>query len=199
MITFLFYIIFTYLLASIPNALIIGKYFKGIDLREKGSGNLGATNAQRILGTKLGLMVLILDILKGFIPLYIAMKYLFVDDYIKISILGLVAVLGHSYSIFLKFGGGKSVAIMIGVYLAIFPKVLILGLITFLIVLYITNYVAIASISMSILTPVYVYILEKNIYYTILAILISILIVYRHKINIKRLINGEESKFKGSK
>lgn len=199
MITFLFYIIFTYLLASIPNALIIGKYFKGIDLREKGSGNLGATNAQRILGTKLGLMVLILDILKGFIPLYIAMKYLFVDDYIKISILGLVAVLGHSYSIFLKFGGGKSVAIMIGVYLAIFPKVLLLGLITFLITIYLTNYVAIASISMSILTPVYVYILEKNIYYTILAILISILIVYRHKINIKRLINGEESKFKGSK
>lgn len=193
----IFYAIIVYILASTPNALWIGKMFKGIDLRQKGSGNLGATNASRFLGAKLGLLVLVLDILKGFLPLVLIKPYLFANysNYeIYLSIFSFIAVIGHSYSIYLKFSGGKSVAIMLGVYLALFPKILIFGLIVFLLVVYLTDYVALASIFMSISYILFVSLVYKNISYICLTILISLLIIFRHKQNIIRIYNKTEPK-----
>lgn len=195
--------ILTYLLASIPNALLIGKTFRNIDLRTKGSGNLGATNASRFLGKKLGLLVLILDALKGAIPIFIAKYYLlnkidYTNKSLLLSLLILLSILGHSYSVFLKFSGGKSVSIMLGVYLVAFPKIIIFILLGFVLVEFIFDYVAVASMTMSFLSPIFVYIFYNDIYYIIVTSIIFIIITYRHKQNIINLINGKETKYRGN-
>lgn len=186
-------IIASYLLGSIPNALWIGKVFKKLDVREYGSGNVGATNASRILGKKLGLMTLILDILKGFIPVLIA-RYLNFSE-INIILVALATVLGHSYSVYLKFRGGKAVATTIGIVLAIMPKTLIFLFFIFILIMLFTGYVSMASMFSAISLPFLAYLLYNNKYNILLSIILAILIVYRHKSNIINLINKKEDKY----
>lgn len=190
----LFFILFilAYLVGSIPNALWIGKMFKNIDVREFGSGNVGATNATRVLGWKLGVMVLIFDAFKGMIFIIIA-RILGLED-IYVVLIGLAAILGHSYSIYLKFKGGKAVATSLGVMLVLIPKVVMILIIVFLLIVIISGYVSLASISVAGLLPILSYIMYNNII-ALLSLVVGMLVIWRHKSNIKNLLEGKEDKF----
>ena len=197
----IFLVIIAYILGSIPNALWIGKVFRGIDIREHGSKNTGSTNAARVLGGKLGILTLILDVSKGAIPLILA---IFLEkDLIKNSInsntililIGIWSIIGHSFSIFLNFKGGKAVATTLGVFIVLVPKSILVVAVVFFIVFYMFKYVSLSSISAAVTLPIAVFLVEKNIPYTVFGILIAILIIVRHKSNIERLLNGSESKF----
>mgnify|MGYP003584135644 FL=1 len=198
----IFLVIIAYILGSIPNALWIGKVFRGIDIREHGSKNTGSTNAARVLGGKLGILTLILDVSKGAIPLILA---IFLEkDLIKNSInsntililIGIWSIIGHSFSIFLNLKGGKAVATTLGVFIVLVPKSILVVAVVFFIVFYMFKYVSLSSILSSVTLPISIFLLEKNIAYTLFALLISILIILKHKDNIKRLLNGTETKFK---
>ena len=185
--------IVAYILGCIPNALWIGKVFKGIDVREHGSKNTGSTNAARVLGAKLGILTLILDISKGAIPTLIASMLL--DSSISVILVGICAILGHSFSIFMKFKGGKAVATTVGVFIVLVPGAILLAAIVFFLVFGITRYVSLSSMIGAISLPIWIIIFYKNIPLTIFGIIIAILIIVRHKSNIQRLLNGTESKF----
>ncbi|QXW65831.1 glycerol-3-phosphate 1-O-acyltransferase PlsY [Streptobacillus moniliformis] len=185
--------VLAYLLGSIPNALWIGKIFKNIDVREYGSGNVGSTNAARVLGWKLGLFTLLLDVLKGSIFVIVAKK-LNLDD-IYLVLIGMSAILGHSYSIYLGFKGGKAVATSLGVFIILVPKVILLLLIVFIVIVFITQYVSLSSITCAFLLPILVYMLYNNVVYTIFGLFIAMIIIIRHKSNIINLINKKEAKF----
>lgn len=192
MILFFILFILAYLVGSIPNALWIGKMFKNIDVRDFGSGNVGATNAARVLGWKLGVMVLLFDAFKGMIFIIIARKFGLSDIYVVL--IGLAAILGHSYSIYLKFKGGKAVATSLGVMLVLIPKVIIILVIVFLLIVIFSGYVSLASISVACLLPILTYIMYNNII-VLLSLVVGILVIWRHKSNIKNLLEGKEDKF----
>ena len=192
----------SYILGSVPNALWIGKVFKGIDVREHGSKNTGSTNAARVLGAKLGILTLILDISKGLVPTLIAilLKVDFFENLTKIEnldyvLVGICAILGHVFSIFMNFKGGKAVATTLGVFLVLVPKAILFAAIVFFVVFAIFRYVSLSSIFAAISLPIFTYFLYQQIIYDILGILIAILIIVKHKSNIERLKNGTESKF----
>lgn len=185
--------IVAYILGSIPNALWIGKVFKGIDVREHGSKNTGSTNAARVLGAKLGILTLILDISKGAIPTLIATMLL--DSSISVILVGICAILGHSFSIFMEFKGGKAVATTVGVFIVLVPGAILLAAVIFFLVFGITRYVSLSSMIGAISLPIWIILFYKNISLTIFGIIIAILIIVRHKSNIQRLLNGTESKF----
>lgn len=192
MILFFILFILAYLVGSIPNALWIGRMFKNIDVRDFGSGNVGATNAARVLGWKLGVMVLLFDAFKGMIFIIIARKFGLSDIYVVL--IGLAAILGHSYSIYLKFKGGKAVATSLGVMLVLIPKVIIILVIVFLLIVIFSGYVSLASISVAGLLPILTYIMYNNII-ALLSLVVGILVIWRHKSNIKNLLEGKEDKF----
>ncbi|OQY10439.1 MAG: acyl-phosphate glycerol 3-phosphate acyltransferase [Fusobacteriia bacterium 4572_132] len=191
----LFLIIFAYFMGSIPTGIILGKSLKGIDIREHGSKNTGATNAYRVLGTKIGIMVLIIDILKGSIPVFIA-KLLGLSE-IYLVIVGIVAILGHTFSIFLRFQGGKGVATSTGVFFVLIPKVMIILVILFIGIVYFSRYISLASIIAAGMMPILVLAIYGSTQKIILffSVLIGVYVIYKHKTNIQRLINGNENKF----
>lgn len=201
MITILLMVL-SYILGSVPNALWIGKVFKGIDVREHGSKNTGSTNAARVLGAKLGILTLILDISKGLVPTLIAilLKVDFFENLTKIEnldyvLVGICAILGHVFSIFMNFKGGKAVATTLGVFLVLVSKAILFAAIVFFVVFAIFRYVSLSSIFAAVSLPIFTYFLYQQIIYVILGILIAILIIVKHKSNIERLKNGTESKF----
>jgi len=185
-------IIAAYLLGSIPTGLLLGKAF-GIDIRATGSGNIGATNVYRTLGKKVGIMTLAGDCLKGLIPV-MAVKLMGGSDGL-VALTGLSAFLGHVYTVFLGFKGGKGVATALGVFLAVSPVSVLCSLVLFLLVVWKWRYVSLASISAAVLFPVVVTLTEHRSYYTIMAIIISSIIIQKHKENIERLKAGTERKF----
>ena len=199
-------ILIAYVLGSIPNALWVGKTFKNIDVREHGSKNTGSTNAARVLGPKLGIFTLILDILKGALPTYLGIV-LGADlltrmtgiDKLDIIVIGMAAILGHTFSLFLKFKGGKAVATTLGVFLVLVPYAILILLVVFFVIFGLTKYVSLASIVSAVALPITVYLTTRHIPLTVLGIIIGLLVIIRHKENIKRLINGTESKLTFSK
>lgn len=199
-------ILIAYVLGSIPNALWVGKTFKNIDVREHGSKNTGSTNAARVLGPKLGIFTLILDILKGALPTYLGIV-LGADlltrmtgiDKLDVIVIGMAAILGHTFSLFLKFKGGKAVATTLGVFLVLVPYAILILLVIFFVIFGLTKYVSLASIVSAVALPITVYLTTRHIPLTILGIIIGLLVIIRHKENIKRLINGTESKLSFSK
>ena len=195
-------IIVAYILGSVPNALWIGKVFKGIDIREHGSKNTGSTNAARVLGAKLGILTLILDISKGAIPVALSlfMKADLLENITGISnldfiMIGIFAIVGHSFSIFMKFKGGKAVATTVGVFTVLVPKALLLAAVVFFVVFALTRYVSVSSITAAISLPIFIFFLYGDIPYTVFGGIITILIIVKHKSNIQRLLNGTESRF----
>ena len=191
-----------YILGSVPNALWIGKVFKGIDIREHGSKNTGSTNAARVLGAKLGILTLILDISKGAIPVALSlfMKANLLENITGISnldfiMIGIFAIVGHSFSIFMKFKGGKAVATTVGVFTVLVPKALLLAAVVFFVVFALTRYVSVSSITAAISLPIFIFFLYGDIPYTVFGGIITILIIVKHKSNIQRLLNGTESRF----
>jgi len=191
--------ILSYLIGSIPSGLIISKIFRIKDPRKSGSGNIGATNVARSGGIIAGILTLIFDALKGFIPVYFANK---LNIHYQLPFFaGIFAFLGHLYPIYLKFKGGKGVATSIGIFLALVPYAVLIGSIVFFIIAFSTRYISLASIITALLFPGIIKILLIfKIYsydYTItyFAGFISIFIIYKHKDNIVRLIKGKELKF----
>lgn len=194
-------IIFSYLLGSIPTSFILGR-LKGIDLRRRGSGNVGATNAFRVLGPLPGVISLILDIGKGLVAVTILAKICGpqATGWIKILI-GLAVIAGHNWTVFLKFKGGKGVATSAGVFLGLAPAALGFSVLVWLIVVAISRYISLGSILAAISLPIFIWRPiftwqgEKGVPIILFGLLISLLVVIRHRANIKRLIKGEERKF----
>ncbi|HSO58878.1 MAG TPA: glycerol-3-phosphate 1-O-acyltransferase PlsY [Paenisporosarcina sp.] len=193
-------ILLAYLLGSIPSALWVGKLFFKTDIREHGSGNLGGTNTFRILGLKAGLIVSIMDILKGTAATLLPLLPFFADTNIHPLILGVVAVIGHMYPIFANFKGGKAVATSGGVLLAYHWPIFILMLLSFFIVLKLTKMVSFTSMILGVIALVYT--IAYNIFFEIdipllvVIVLLSSFILYRHRANIARIKAGTEPKVK---
>jgi glycerol-3-phosphate acyltransferase PlsY len=186
-------IISCYLLGSIPFGYIVGKLFKKVDIREYGSGNIGATNALRILGPSLASLVVIGDIGKGIFSIYLV-QYLNIDDLLILTIAGLAVICGHDWSIFLGFKGGKGIATTLGVVFALNPTISILALIIGGVVVITTRYVSLASIFVVISIFIFTILFKQPYEFIIFSALIMILGIFKHKENIQRLKSKKERK-----
>jgi glycerol-3-phosphate acyltransferase PlsY len=203
-----------YLLGSIPFGFLAAKA-RGIDIRSVGSGNIGATNAMRVLGKPAGVFVLLMDALKGYAacaflsplivnwlaPHYSGLYFLFqdwpVEDQTRFCVLpGICAVLGHNYPCWLKFKGGKGIATTAGVYIALAPWPLLIALVVFILAVALTRYISVGSISGAIALPVAVWVMTPhNLLLGMVTTALGALAIYKHKSNIQRLMAGTEHKF----
>jgi len=188
-----------YLLGSVPTSYIFGKVFKKIDIRKYGSGNVGATNVFRVMGKKYGIAVLIIDMLKGFLAIAI-LPILFYSEPFPISldllkiILGAASICGHIWTVFLKFKGGKGVATSAGVLIGLSPIVMLCSLVVWSIVAFLSKYVSLASIIAAISVPMFMWLLKQPKQYLIVTSILAILVIYKHRSNIGRLLSGQEAK-----
>lgn len=194
-------IILAYFIGSIPTAIIISKGFFNIDIREYGSGNMGATNTFRVLGPKFGTIVMIGDMLKGIlaVALYNLLPYYLTNELDRTNLmigLGLAAVIGHIYPVWADFRGGKGVATLFGMVLAIQPIVAINCVGVFLLVLYLTRYVSLSSILAGVALPICVLWIynEQEVFYRVFAVAVAGLILLTHQKNISRLLKGNEGR-----
>lgn len=193
-----------YLLGSIPFGLLIGK-LRGIDIRQVGSCNIGATNVMRSVGKGWGILTLLLDALKGYIPAaafpLLLMQVGLLDGqpaWLKIAC-GCAAILGHNFPVFLRFKGGKGVATSAGVLLGIAPLALLIGLGAFAVVFGISRFVSLGSITAAIVVPAAGFLLYEGRLIPIVLTILGILVIWRHKANIRRLLNGTENRIAFSK
>lgn len=190
------YVIFgiiAYLLGSIPTGLIVGKIGYKKDIRNFGSGNLGATNTFRVLGIKAGIIVTLVDILKG--TLAAVLPVLFGAEDVYPLAVGVLAVIGHMFPVFAKFKGGKAVATSSGVILGVNPLLFVIMVATFLLILYLSKYVSLASMLTGIVTII-VTIIQRELGLFIVTTILTIFVIYRHTANIKRILNRTEPKIK---
>ena len=199
--------IIAYLLGSIPSAVWIGKAWHDIDVREHGSKNSGATNTFRVLGKKAGITVLLMDVVKGllavFIPFILAQFFPdILDGIADISALkvicALAAILGHIFPVFAQFDGGKGVATSLGVIIAIHPPTALVCFLLFLVVFLISNFVSLGAITASVGFPLVLIFVFKthSLWLIVFSILLGVAVIFAHKKNIKRLLKGEENKMK---
>ncbi|MDD5567781.1 MAG: glycerol-3-phosphate 1-O-acyltransferase PlsY [Candidatus Omnitrophica bacterium] len=197
-------IIISYLFGSIPTAYIFGRIIKGTDIRKFGSGNVGATNALRLLGKGWGITVLALDILKGFLPVAILPNILGIRANISLEsfciFAGVGCICGHNWTIFLRFKGGKGVATTLGVLLGLSIKIaglkIILGITVFiwLAVFLLTRIISLASLLSALSFPVLTVLFRQSLSLIFIVTLLSVFIIYRHKSNIQRILQGKEPK-----
>lgn len=197
-------ILAAYLIGSIPTAYWIGKWFFNIDIREHGSKNMGASNTFRVLGSVWGIIVLIIDMGKGIAAVQLAhavqqSDWLSGESTFWKLILGLVAVAGHIFPVFAGFRGGKGVATLFGVVLAIQPWTALISIGAFVIVVFLTKYISLGSIIAVIVFAACVWfaVKETNVYMRWFSVVAALLVLIMHRSNIKRLIEGTENKFKG--
>ncbi len=186
-------LILSYILGSIPNGLIFGKLFWHKDLRNYGSKNIGATNAWRVLGAKAGILIFLLDFLKG--ALSVLLAKIFLGDAWLMVCAGILAVIGHTFSIFLGLRGGKGVSTGLGVIFMLIPKVTVCVFLIWLVIFLATRYVSLASIIASIMTPILAIAFDEQIPFVVLGVVAAIFIVYKHRENISRLRRGKENRF----
>ena len=194
-------IILAYIIGSIPTAVWVSKSVFGIDIRDYGSGNAGATNSFRVLGSKWGSFVMLVDVTKGVLAtsLYILIPFYLNNELARTNFmiaLGMVAVLGHIFPIFANFKGGKGVATLLGMALAIQPVVALLCLVVFLITLLSTRFVSLSSMLAGVAFMVLILFIfnEKETIYRLFAIIVAMMVVVTHQKNITRLIKGTENK-----
>ena len=187
------FLICAYLLGSVPTGLLLARAF-GVNIRETGSGNIGATNVYRTMGRKIGIITLVGDCLKGLIPVLVA-KWFGLPE-VWIAAVGLAAFLGHVYTIFLRFKGGKGVATALGVFLGTAPLSLLGGVAVFALVLYKWRFVSAASIAAAAFIPVAVTVVTGKPELIAMSCVIAAIVIFRHRENISRLRAGTESKFK---
>lgn len=211
-------VILSYLVGSIPTSIIVSKMVKGIDIRHHGSGNAGGSNVFRILGWKYGLLVILLDALKGVIAVLLVSRLYFgsfpfpnatpFDDFTLVQIIaGIAAVLGHIWTVFAGFKGGKGIATGLGFLVSIVTIDMLLGLVVFAIVVAVSKYISLGSLSAAVSVPLFM-IIRENIfgvdisgYHTILpfTIFLAFLVMYTHKANLTRIFSGNENKISLSK
>lgn len=194
-------IILAYCIGSIPTAVWVSKYYFGIDIREYGSGNAGATNTFRVLGSKWGTLVMVIDVLKGLaaVKLALLLPYYIENDLALTNFqigLGMAAVLGHIFPIWAQFKGGKGVATLFGLVIGISPWTALCCSGIFLLVLYLTRFVSLSSILASIAFPIFILVIFNvdNHAYRVFAIVVALLVILTHQKNISRLLKGSESK-----
>lgn len=190
--TFLIGALTSYLLGSIPSGLWVGQYFFQTDIRQHGSGNLGSTNALRVLGKKAGSIVLFFDIFKGSLAMILAMTVFHIQDWSPLWVASF-AVIGHTFPLFASFKGGKAVATFAGMILAYQPLLLLYGLVIFLVLLVITRMVSLTAM-VTISAGVLLSLLFNDWTLTMFALVIDLFIIYRHRTNIQRILNGTENK-----
>jgi len=186
-------IISCYLLGSVPFGYIVGKLFKKVDIREFGSGNIGTTNAFRILGPPLASLVLIGDVGKGILSIYLV-RFLNIDNSLILTIAGLAVICGHDWSLFLGFKGGKGIATTFGVVFALNPIISILAVTVWGVVLITTRYASLSSICAIISIFVFTILFKQPYEYIVFSTIILVLGIFKHKENIKRLKSKKESK-----
>lgn len=183
-------ILISYLMGSIPTALILSNR-KKIDIRQHGSGNIGATNSFRVLGKKAGFLVTFIDIIKGVIPALLA--YLYGGDLLAVTA-AFAVIIGHSFSIFANFKGGKGIATGAGAVMVLNPLAVILGITLFVILLLITKYASLSSILAAISVALLTWVLDDSLTAKIGVTIMVGFVIFRHRSNIARLIRGEENK-----
>lgn len=185
-----------YLIGSIPTGYIVVKLLKGIDIREIGSGSTGATNVKRVLGTKWFFIVMLIDALKGAIPVLIAANFYNFTHFRGLSpvVAATSVIIGHCKPVFLNFKGGKSVATGVGTIIALCWPVGLITAAVWAIITYLSKYVSLGSIIAISMTPILMNLFQQNIYYIYFAALCAIVVVILHKDNIKRLVAGKENK-----
>ena len=194
-------IILSYLIGSIPTSIIMGKLLKGIDIREHGSGNAGGTNALRVLGWKAGIFTMLLDVFKGFVAAYWISQLVEGTPIWIMVTAGIFAILGHTYTVFAGFKGGKGVGTAAGMLIALFPIAVPICFGVFIITLLSTGIVSLGSIFAATTLPIVTSILkfysgqDVNIYLYSFSIFIPFFIMYTHRTNIQRLLKGEENRF----
>lgn len=193
--------VLAYLLGSLSTAVWVGKAFHGVDVRTHGSGNAGATNTIRVLGVKTGVIVMIIDVFKGWLAVALSGWLLFsllnIDQLIIVKIVsGLFAVTGHIFPLYTGFRGGKGVATFVGVILALYPLAFFIVLVWFVIVFMLTRYVSLDSVTGALIFPLIVvfFLKEQNTALIVLSIIIAVFIPLTHHKNIRRLLNGTENK-----
>jgi glycerol-3-phosphate acyltransferase PlsY len=191
----IFIALFGYLLGSVPTGLILAKFFSKIDPRKIGSKNIGATNIFRTAGKALGILTLVGDLLKGAVPVVIAIQWGESDLWIAIA--GLAAFLGHIFPIFLGFKGGKGVATALGVYLVISPIAVLIEFLIFTGIVWKWRFISLGSITCGTTIPILIAFFRSDSQaYFIVSVVIAGLILYRHQSNISRLLQGTENKWK---
>jgi len=203
LIKLLILLVSAYLIGSVPIGYIVGRVFFRRDIRTAGSGNIGATNALRAFGTTVGVIILLLDMLKGFGTVMLA-KAVLGSDSGWIAACGLAAILGHIFTIFLRFKGGKGVATAGGVFLALAPLALLMTLLSFIVITAITRYVSLGSIlgalGFGVMVIMQQLMLVKPDYpLMVMSVAVVLMIILKHKDNIRRLLQGTENKIKFTK
>ncbi|HEX6133917.1 MAG TPA: glycerol-3-phosphate 1-O-acyltransferase PlsY [Longimicrobiales bacterium] len=186
----------SYLLGAIPTSYLVGRITRGIDLREHGSGNLGATNAFRVLGWRAAMPIFIVDIAKGFAPTYFFPGLDRVDGVGWALGYGAAAIFGHVFSIYVGFRGGKGVATGFGVFLALAPGAVLIGLGIWVLLVFTTGYVSLASITAAAALPVLLALWGAGRPVTMLALGLAAFVIYAHRANLGRLLRGEEHRFR---
>ena len=185
--------VITYLMGSIPFGVLFARA-QNINLQEHGSRNIGATNVNRIIGKKAGIFTLLGDTFKGWLAILLA--YLVLTDPYAIAVAGITAFLGHLFSVFIKFKGGKGVAIGLGIHLYIMPIPTLMAIGVFALTLWFLNYVSLSSICSSIALPIFGILTNVPVPYIYMSLGIAIMVVVRHHKNILRIFMGTESRFK---
>ena len=199
---FLLGVVISYLLGSIPTAYIFGKLYQGIDIRQHGSGNVGATNTFRVLGKIPGTIVLLIDILKGTLALTVVGDLFSCDALLQRILLGVAAIVGHNWTIFLQFKGGKGVATTLGVLIGLTIKfsallpVLLMCVLTWIVFFIFSGYVSLASVIAAIVLPITMIFTGQPLLLVLVGIIFCIFVVVRHRPNIERLLSGKESRIK---
>jgi len=198
----IFIALFGYLLGSVPTGLVLTKLFSKIDPRKMGSKNIGATNIFRTVGKALGILTLIGDVLKGAIPIWIAIQWGLTDQWglssdLWISFVGVSPFLGHIFPLFLGFKGGKGVATALGVYLVISPIAVMIELFLFMGIVWRWRFISLGSIFCATTIPILIAFFRSDSQaYFVLSVIIAALVLYRHQSNISRLLQGTENKWK---
>jgi len=187
-------IVLSYFLGSMPFGFIVAKSWRGVDIRKCGSGNIGATNVLRTLGRGPAVVVFVADVLKGLIPV-LAAKGFFPDKAWLAVLCGMAAILGHTFSVFLKLRGGKGVATSLGVIIGLEPVVAGIGFGVWLVVVALTRYVSAASIAASVSIPVLMWMTGAPIEYKVFGLVAGAFVIVKHRENIVRLLRGEEPRF----
>ena len=185
----------SYLLGAIPTSLIVGRLFRGIDLRKHGSGNLGATNVYRTLGPKFAIPVGLFDMAKGAVPVMVIAPLVSASAYFAI-VCGIMAVIGHVFSVFVGFKGGKGVATASGVMLGLTPWAVLVSFLVWALIVRLTGYVSLGSIVSALILPVAAWLLHPSARPLIwIQVLVAVAIVWLHRANIRRLLAGTETRF----
>jgi acyl phosphate:glycerol-3-phosphate acyltransferase len=189
-------VIVSYLVGAIPTSYIAGRLVRGIDLRQHGSGNLGATNAFRVLGWRAAVPTFLADTLKGFLPVFLFPRIDSVTHFGWALAYGVAAILGHVYSIYVGFKGGKGVATSAGVFLALAPLAMLFSLVLWIGLVAATGYVSLASIVAAAAMPLLVLATGAPTAVLVLSALLAAFVIFAHRTNIRRLARGEEHRFR---